>query len=233
MTRKTNARLAGFTYLAYIAVAYPGMVMMSRATKGPDIAAKLTTIAQHSGDVQLSIVLSFLSSICAVILAVALYAITRDEDKELALIGLSCRVAEGITAAFTIPLALGVLSIAKGSGSSDAVGSSALADFLLKAGDWGTLVAASFFAVGSTFFCYLLFRGRIVPAPLAALGLVGSFILAVGLPAEMGGYFAGSLTDLMWLPVAGFEIIVAFWLIIKGAAIPRVAKPASEYEFAR
>jgi hypothetical protein len=208
------------------------MVMMSRATKGGDIGAKLTTIAQHTADIQLSVVLSFASSICAVVLAVALHAITRDEDRELALIGLSCRVAEGITAAVTIPLALGVLFLAKGSGTSNS-GSTALADFLLKAGDWGTLVAASFFAVGSTFFCYLLFRGRIVPAPLAALGLAGSFILAIGLPVQMAGYFNGSLTDLMWIPVGGFEILVAFWLIIKGAALPRVAKPSGEYEFAR
>lgn len=41
MTRRTNARIAGFTYLFYIAVAFPSMVLFNRATAGEGIAAKL------------------------------------------------------------------------------------------------------------------------------------------------------------------------------------------------
>ena len=32
MTRRMNARVAGITYLSYIAVAFPGMVLFDRAT---------------------------------------------------------------------------------------------------------------------------------------------------------------------------------------------------------
>ena len=52
MTRKTNARLAGFTFLFYIAVAFPSMVLFGRATSGEGIAAKFASIAQHAGDLQ-------------------------------------------------------------------------------------------------------------------------------------------------------------------------------------
>jgi len=41
MTRKTNSRIAGFTYLFYIAVAFPSMVLFDRATSGEGMAAKL------------------------------------------------------------------------------------------------------------------------------------------------------------------------------------------------
>ena len=34
MTRMTNARIAGFTFLFYIAVAYPSLLFMNRATDG-------------------------------------------------------------------------------------------------------------------------------------------------------------------------------------------------------
>jgi hypothetical protein len=34
MTRTTNARIAGFTFLFYIAVAFPSMVLLERATSG-------------------------------------------------------------------------------------------------------------------------------------------------------------------------------------------------------
>jgi len=47
MTRTTNARIAGFTFLFYIAVAFPSMILLGRATSGEGIAAKFarTTIS--------------------------------------------------------------------------------------------------------------------------------------------------------------------------------------------
>ena len=48
MTRSTNARLAGFTFLFYIAVAFPSMVLFKRATSGAGLAAQLAGIAQHA-----------------------------------------------------------------------------------------------------------------------------------------------------------------------------------------
>ena len=50
MTRNTSARIAGFTFLFYIAVAFPSMVLLVRATSGEGIAAKLTSIAHHAAD---------------------------------------------------------------------------------------------------------------------------------------------------------------------------------------
>ncbi len=54
MTRKTNARIAGFTFLFYIAVAFPEMVLFNRATSGEGIQAKLASIAQHTTEIQCS-----------------------------------------------------------------------------------------------------------------------------------------------------------------------------------
>ena len=48
MTRTTNARIAGFTYLFYIAVAFPSMILSSRATGGEGTAERLASIAQHT-----------------------------------------------------------------------------------------------------------------------------------------------------------------------------------------
>lgn len=44
-TRTTNARLAGFTYLFYIALAFPAMVLFDKATRAQGTAAKLAGIA--------------------------------------------------------------------------------------------------------------------------------------------------------------------------------------------
>src|SRR5438046_2379972 len=111
MTRRTNARIARIAYLLYIAVAYPSMVLSNRATSGEGMAAKLANMALHATDVRLAAVLSLIGCFCALVLAVTLYAITRDQDHDLAMLGLTCRVAEGITGIF-VARTLGVLWLA-------------------------------------------------------------------------------------------------------------------------
>jgi ABC-type dipeptide/oligopeptide/nickel transport system permease component len=78
MTRTTNARIAGFTFLFYIAVALPSMVLLERATSGEGIAAKLASVAQHAADVRVAVVLSLLGCFSALVLAVTtIGALTR------------------------------------------------------------------------------------------------------------------------------------------------------------
>jgi len=215
VTRATNARLAGFAYLFYIAVAFPDMVLMNRATAGEGTAAKLASIAQHVSDIRISVVLTLLSGLSALVLAVTLYAITRDEDRDLAMLGLTCRVAEGITGVVGISTTLGLLWVATATGPNapDPAAAQPLAAFLLRR---DPLVAATFFAVGSTAFCWLLLRGRMIPVPLAWLGVVASVLLVVALPLELAGVLRGAVTQLIWLPMAAFEIPLGFWWLIKG-----------------
>jgi hypothetical protein len=219
MTRRTNARIAGFTYLLYIAVAFPAMVLFDRATSAQDIAAKLAGIAQHATDVRVTVVLSLVSCFAALVLAVTLYAITREQDPDLAMLALTCRVGEGLTIAVSIPATLGLLWLATATGANapDTGAAQALGAFLL---EQHPIIAATFFAVGSTLFSWLLLRGRMVPAPLAWLGVVASALLVVALPAQLVGFLGGPVGGLVWLPALVFEVALALWLIIKGVATP-------------
>lgn len=217
MTRTTNARLAGFTYLFYIAAAFPGMILFDRATSGDGMAAKLALIAEHTSDVRIAVLLSLLSGFTAMVLGVALYGITRDEDHELAVLALSCRVGEGLLSAISIIAKLGLLWLgtATGADAPDPTAAYALGAFLLKVTVWNVTSAATFFSVGSTLFSYLLLRGRIVPVPLAWLGIVASVLLLVSLPLQLVGFFRGAGL-LIWLPMLVFEVTIALWLLIKG-----------------
>ena len=86
--------------------------------------------------------------------------------------------------------------------------------------------SAIFFAVGSALFCWLFLRGRLIPIPLAWLGVVASVLLVVILPLQLAGLFGGSMswsasiTWLVWLPMLLFEVAFALWLLIKGVAMP-------------
>ncbi|NOH03780.1 MAG: DUF4386 domain-containing protein [Chloroflexi bacterium] len=80
-----------------------------------------------------------------------------------------------------------------------------------------------FFAFGSLLFCWLLLRGRLIPAALAWLGVIASALLVVILPLQLAGVLAGagwasSATWMIWMPMLVFEVTLALWLIIKGVS---------------
>jgi Domain of unknown function (DUF4386) len=167
VTRRVNATIAGVTFLVYIAAGITALALKNRV----NVAAVLTLITSFS----------------ALVLGVTLYAITRDEDPDLALLALLCRVIESIP----------------GHGGG-----------------------AIYFAVGSTLFCWLLLRGRMIPVGLAWLGVIASALLVVLLLLRTAGLFgpganwSSSLTWLTWLPMLVFELTFAVWLIVKGVDVP-------------
>ena len=220
MTRTTNARIAGFTYLFYTAVGSTLHVLMNRATNAEGTAATLARIAEHASDVRVAILLSLLESFSALVLAVALYGITRDQDHELATLALACRVGEGVIGAIGIPLKLGLLwlaTVGAGAGAPDVATANALGSFLLMPVP-SIPIGTIFFAVGSTLFSYLLLRGRMVPVPLAWFGVLASALLMVVIPPQLAGFLEGAWY--LWIPMAVFQVALALWLLIKGVAAP-------------
>jgi len=225
MTTRTNSRIAGFTFLYYIASGLTTMVMFGRATRGADIAAKLLSVAQHATEIRIVLVLLLTQCFSAIILGVALWALTRAYDPHLAMLALACRVGEGVLSATSIPATQSLLWLATASGkvAADAAAARTLGAYLLT-GD--VALTATFFAVGSSLFCWLLLRGRMIPAPMAWLGLVASLLLVALLPLQLGGFVRGPIASLVWLPMLAFEVPFAIWLLVKGAASPPQARPA-------
>jgi Domain of unknown function (DUF4386) len=223
VTRTANARLAGFTFLVYIGVGISSLILSGRAMRGEGIAAKLASVAQHQTEVRVVALLALLMAFSAIVLGVTLYAITRDEDPDIAMLALICRVVEGVNNASAVRGSLGLLwlSTATGADAPDPEAARALGALLLNEPGGSAL----FFAVGSTLFSWLLLRGRMIPIALAWLGVLGSLALVIILPLQLSGLLSGTnwfgaATWLMWLPMLVFEIALAFWLIVKGVAAP-------------
>jgi hypothetical protein len=219
MTRTTNARIAGVTFLFYIATGITTLVLFGRAASGDDMAAKLASIAEHGTEVRITLVLYLLMSLSAIVLGVTLHALTRDEDADLAMLGLACRLTEGILSATGIASTLALLALATASaaGAPETAAAHALAGFLMTD---SVAVTATFFAVGSALFSYLLLRGRMIPAALAWLGVIASLLLVACLPLQLAGLLRGLIPQLAWLPMLVFELAFALWLIVKGVAPP-------------
>jgi Domain of unknown function (DUF4386) len=196
-------RLAGFMFLFLIAAVLASSIL-SRGVGGA---------TENTFRVRLSVLLLIVGSISTLILAAMLYAITKHQDKNLAILALLCRAVEAALYVTGIMSLLALLSLSKGTALGDLVSNLRL---------WGTNVGAIFFAVGSTLYSYLLFKARSVPVPLAGLGVVASLILVVGVPLQTAAgrsIYDGAFAAI-WIPIAIFEISTGFWLLIKGAKVP-------------
>lgn len=222
MTRKTNARLAGFMFLFYIAAGVASMILFGQASRGEGAAAKLAAIALNATTVRVTGLLALLTFVAAVVLAVTLYALTRDEDRDLAFLAACCRVTEGVLGAVSAVQTLWLLSVATVAAGADADAAAAqvVGAMLLKQGGGMFLAASTCFAIGSTIFCVLFLRARSIPVPLAWLGVLSSVLLLVALPLQLMTFLSGPMTSYVWIPMALFEGIFAFWLLFKGVAEP-------------
>ncbi|MGE5176703.1 MAG: DUF4386 domain-containing protein [Hyphomicrobiales bacterium] len=220
MNLRKNAKIAGIAYLFYIAVGVANELLMSRATRADGTAGTLARVAQHATDVRLAVLFGIGESFSALVLAVTMYAITRDVGQELALMALVCRAAEGLINAVNVPKHMALLWLAdatRGPGALDAGTTNALGTLFLMPGG---PVGAVFFAVGSTLFSYLLLRGRMVPVVLAGFGVVSSVLLVIGLPLQLAGFVAGPLMGFLWLPEFAFAFAIGTWLMVKGVSAP-------------
>jgi hypothetical protein len=225
MTRTSNARVAGSAFLLYIALGLTSVMLWGRATGDGSVAAKLARMHDHVADMQIAIVLTLACSFAAVVLGVTLHALTRDEDRDIAMLGMACRVGEGVMGGLSLVPTLGLfwLGTTRGPAAPAAVTAETLGAYLFAAEGWSPLITAMFFAVGSTAFSWLLLRGRMIPAWMAWLGVVASVLLVATLPLQLIGVFRGIVAQLVWLPMLVFEVLFAFWLLIKGTT-PRTER---------
>ena len=223
MTVRTSSRVAGFAFLVYIAAALSGMILGGQASAGDTPAAKLAAVAAHVGTMRLAWILETIGVFCAFVLAVTLWSITRAEDPDLSVLAAVFRVGEGVTGAVTLDGAAERLWLATHVDSLDAATRDTLT--AVHFGIPGRMgIGATCFLVGSTIFAWLMLRGRIVPVALAWIGLLGSIFALIIEPLALLGVAHGAITRVIWLPLLVFEVWLALWLIVKGAAVPAAGR---------
>jgi len=83
---------------------------------------------------------------------------------------------------------------------------------------WAYQLAMTCVGVGGVMLCSLLYRSRVVPRWIAALGLVGYPLLAMGAVQDMLGQVdtLHGTGMLLLMPGGLFELILPVWLIVKG-----------------
>jgi len=223
MTLKTSSRLAGIMFLFYIATGIAGLIVFSPASKGAGTAAKLASIAAHESLVRWETAYAFVMILNPIILGIALYALTRDTDPEIALMALLFRTGEGFVVAINAVLKRALLVIA-----ALPLSDSLFPTAVLGASGVTALFGATLFAIGSTLFSWLFVRSRTIPPWLAWLGVASSLLLVACLPLQMGGTLKGMITNLIWVPAGIFELTIAVRLLTRPICVGQAPSPVPQ-----
>lgn len=225
------ARVAGIAYLVitFAGVAY-GALVESRLVVSGNHAETANHIIAHEPLFRIGIVAVLIIYVSVVVASWALYLILRTVREDLALLGLFLRLAEAIVGAATVLISLAVLSVLPGQGSSSALEPEqlqSLAGRFIDVRTAGLDVVLVFIGLGATISCYLLFKSKYVPRPLAAWGIFTYVsLLFLALVSILFPNHPLMLETVLYSVGGTFELVFGLWLVFKGINLQQWEKYA-------
>lgn len=220
---KTIARIVGALFLIATAMYIVGSGMLEPITTAPDF---LRQVFEHQSLVVTGALMKFVTAAANVTIGILLFTILKAHCEAIALSYVVTRVFDGVGVllAGTGTLALVALSQqAAGASAADAASLHALGTLVVTHGQLIFDVTMIALAVGGMPFCWLLYRSRLIPRALAALGFVGYASLLAGGVVQLFGL---DLAMMHYVPGGIFEAALPFWLFVKGFNARAVAEPA-------
>jgi hypothetical protein len=197
---------------------------------GPDY---LTNGAGQKNQVILGALMELILVCTAIGTAIGLFPVLRPYGERIALGHLFFRFLEAVVITVGIVAVLSLLTLSKNFVAAAAPEASAypVAGILLLAVyKWTSMLGPLFFlGVNTLMYSYLLYKSKLVPRPLAVLGIAGATLVFVYALLVMFGVAvqgAGPLVVLA-LPIAVYEMILAVWLIVKGFNSSAIASQAT------
>jgi hypothetical protein len=151
-----------------------------------------------------------LNSVVDVGKGVLFFPILEHHGKRTALAYLSFLIVEVVLLDIGVLAVLTTIPLGQHAGEDWAKGLGAL---LLQSNAMAYQIAEMLLGLGALFLCALLFRVQLIPQFLAGWGLVGYAILMAGAIAEIFGIHIGLVLS---IPGGLFEVVLGFWLLIKG-----------------
>jgi Domain of unknown function (DUF4386) len=190
MSQRRTARIVGALVLAGYLAYGTGSLMAQGNVRSDDRSSSIALLVSGAA-------LMLLNSAFVIGIGVLMFPILRPHDKAVAAGYLGTRIFEGVV------LTVGVASLVVLTDSA-AVHANSVCYNLGEAA----------LAIGSLFFCALLFRTGLVPRFLAAWGLIGYACFAGGNLLELFGVAGAALVSSV--PGGLFELTFGVWLIAKG-----------------
>lgn len=186
---------------------------------GPDY---LINGAAYQNQVVLGALMELVLVVTAIGTAIGLFPVLRPYGERVALGHLCFRFLEAVVITMGIVSILSLLTLSQNfvaAGSLDAPAYHAAGTLLLSFYKWTSVLGPLFFLGINTFmYSYLLYKSKLVPRPLAGLGLTGAtLVFGYAMLVMFGVAVQGTAPFIILaLPIAAYEMILAGWLIVKG-----------------
>jgi hypothetical protein len=180
--------------------------------------------------VRLGAFLEVIIAIAIIGTAVTLFPIVKRQNEGFALGYVAARVFESTIIVVGIISVVSVVTLRQdfaGAAGADEASLVTVGKSLVAIHDWTFLLGPGFMpGVNGILLGYLMYSSRLVPRPLALLGLVGGPLLfASGIAVLFEVIEAGSVWQgIASIPVAAFEVTLGIWLIVKGFNPSAVAR---------
>jgi hypothetical protein len=215
--RKT-AKIAGILFI----IATFASILSNSFLQSVNASDYLVAVSANQNLVMTGALLLFIAAIASAGIAISLYPLLKKYNKGLALGAVCFRLIE---AAFYLVGVLGLLLLLTLSqefvkaGTTDASSFQILGTVLLAGRNWaGFVLAPSVFGIGALMYYYIFYQSNLIPRWLSGWGLVGAMLIIAASILVMFnfiGLMSASFIVLV-IPIAVQEMVLAFWLIIKG-----------------
>ena len=220
---RTTALVAGVLYLATFASSIPAVFLLGPALTDPNYI----TGAGPDGLVRFGAFLDLINCATLVGSAVALFSVTKRHHEGFALGFVATRLTE---AAILVPATLAILAVVTlretGVAGAEPATLVAIGGSLVVVRDWSFVIGTGMAALNALMLATLMYRSRLVPRAIPALGLIGV--------VTFGSWVIGNVlgvTDMgtPWqsigvAPIFFWELALGLWMTFKGFNREAVAR---------
>jgi hypothetical protein len=221
-SQRTAAKIAGWSgLLTFAIVVFGNYVLLNPLIVPGNAAATAQNIVAHQTQFRITVVCFLAYSLGVVVLLTALYVILKPINSGLALIGALFRLVFALLWLLTPLNLLGALRLLSGANYLQGFGQDrvqALARLHVAAGFDDYYIGLPFFGLAATICAWLWLQSNYIPKGLAIFGVIASawcvlcsflFLIFPNFNRIVNDYIFDS-------PMALFELIVSFWLLLKG-----------------
>src|SRR4249919_1596302 len=223
------AKLAGFLYLIAMAtglfaefyVRFPSSLVVSG-----DAAKTASNIIANERLYRIGIANNIITFAIDVVLIWALYVLLRPVNRNLALLAVFFRLVEtAIACVAIINYYVAMQFVADVDHVKATFDSNQIQALSILHNTYALtfIIVAIFLGLGSTVFNYLLFKSRYIPRVLAVWGIFSSLLLLISQFAiVIFPEVEKTIIPACYGPIVIDEIALGFWLLIKGANLPKM-----------
>ena len=217
-TDRMSAMIIGVLFIVATVSAF-GAVLYHPILKNPHYLVKGPT---RRNQITLGALFELIAAAAVVGTSVAFFPFLKMGNESIALGYVGFRLFEAVIIVIGLISLLSLLTLRQEFASGATLDTSSLQTVgksLLAIRAWTSVLGPNFMlGINTLMFSFLLYQTRLVPGPIAVMGLIGATLIFIAALLEMFGVI---LPISLWkvvlaLPVASYEMILAVYLIVKG-----------------